>query len=135
MWSGRRLDLSHPFVDARLPDGSRLHVVIPEITAQHWAVNIRKHLMRNLTLKDLVVRGVMDQEIETALSHCVCAGLNILVCGGTQSGKTTVLNALAGAISLSEKRFLSFHHNYLMLYRCKLELQTCRVKEKYHFVG
>jgi pilus assembly protein CpaF len=59
--------------------------------------------MRNLTLKDLVVRGVMDQEIETALSHCVCAGLNILVCGGTQSGKTTVLNALAGAISLSER--------------------------------
>jgi pilus assembly protein CpaF len=103
MWSGRRLDLSHPFVDARLPDGSRLHVVIPEITAQHWAVNIRKHLMRNLTLKDLVARGVMTQEIETALSHCVSAGLNILVCGGTQSGKTTVLNALAGAISLSER--------------------------------
>ena len=45
IWSGRRLDLSQPFVDARLPDGSRLHVVIPEITAQHWAVNIRKHLM------------------------------------------------------------------------------------------
>ena len=43
MWSGRRLDLSHPFVDARLPDGSRLHVAIPEITAAHWAVNIRKH--------------------------------------------------------------------------------------------
>jgi len=54
MWSGRRLDLSHPFVDARLPDGSRLHVAIPEITAQHWAVNIRKHLMRNLGIDDLV---------------------------------------------------------------------------------
>ena len=63
MWSGRRLDLSQPFVDARLPDGSRLHVVIPEITAHHWAVNIRKHLMRNLTLKDLVTRGVMTHEI------------------------------------------------------------------------
>jgi pilus assembly protein CpaF len=47
MWSGRRLDLSHPFVDARLPDGSRLHVAIPEITAAHWAVNIRKHLMKS----------------------------------------------------------------------------------------
>ena len=44
LWSGRRLDISQPFVDARLPDGSRLHVVIPEITAEHWAVNIRKHL-------------------------------------------------------------------------------------------
>ena len=103
MWSGRRLDLSHPFVDARLPDGSRLHVVIPEITAQHWAVNIRKHLMRNSSVKDLVDRGVMTPEIGTALSYCVQAGLNILVSGGTQAGKTTVLNALAGAIPRGER--------------------------------
>ena len=103
LWSGRRLDLSHPFVDARLPDGSRLHVVIPEITAQHWAVNIRKHLMRNSSLKDLVNLGVMTSEISTALTYCVEAGLNILVCGGTQAGKTTVLNALAGAVPRSER--------------------------------
>jgi pilus assembly protein CpaF len=103
MWSGRRLDLSHPFVDARLPDGSRLHVVIPEITAQHWAVNIRKHLMRNSSLKDLVNLGVMTKEIATALRYSVEAGLNILVCGGTQAGKTTVLNALAGAVPRSER--------------------------------
>lgn len=103
MWSGRRLDLSHPFVDARLPDGSRLHVAIPEITAAHWAVNIRKHLMRNLSLADLVSRGVMSAEIGTALSYSVQAGLNLLVCGGTQAGKTTVLNALAGAIPRSER--------------------------------
>jgi pilus assembly protein CpaF len=103
MWSGRRLDLSHPFVDARLPDGSRLHVVIPEITAQHWAVNIRKHLMRNSSLLDLVDRGVMTPEIGHALTYCVQAGLNILVSGGTQAGKTTVLNALAGAIPRGER--------------------------------
>jgi pilus assembly protein CpaF len=103
MWSGRRLDLSHPFVDARLPDGSRLHVAIPEITAQHWAVNIRKHLMRNLSVMDLVERGVMSQDIGTALVYSVQAGLNILVCGGTQAGKTTVLNALAGAIPRNER--------------------------------
>ena len=103
MWSGRRLDLSHPFVDARLPDGSRLHVVIPEITAQHWAVNIRKHLMRNSSLLDLVDRGVMTPEIGNALTYCVQAGLNILVSGGTQAGKTTVLNALAGAIPRGER--------------------------------
>jgi pilus assembly protein CpaF len=59
--------------------------------------------MRNLTLKDLVARGVMSEEIETALTNSVQAGLNILVCGGTQAGKTTVLNALAGAISRSER--------------------------------
>lgn len=103
MWSGRRLDLSHPFVDARLPDGSRLHVAIPEITAAHWAVNIRKHLMKNLSVNDLVNRTVMSQEIGTALTYSVKAGLNILVCGGTQAGKTTVLNALAGAIPRSER--------------------------------
>lgn len=103
MWSGRRLDLSHPFVDARLPDGSRLHVAIPEITAQHWAVNIRKHLLRNLSVNDLVSREVMSPDIGTALTYCVQAGLNILVCGGTQAGKTTVLNALAGAIPRSER--------------------------------
>jgi pilus assembly protein CpaF len=103
MWSGRRLDLSHPFVDARLPDGSRLHVVIPEITAHHWAVNIRKHLMRNSSVKDLVDLGVMNPEIGTALTYCVQAGLNILVSGGTQAGKTTVLNALAGAIPRGER--------------------------------
>lgn len=103
MWSGRRLDLSHPFVDARLPDGSRLHVVIPEITADHWAVNIRKHLLRNSSIKDLVTRGVMSSEIGTALTYCVQAGLNILVCGGTQAGKTTVLNALAGEVPRTER--------------------------------
>ncbi len=103
MWSGRRLDLSHPFVDARLPDGSRLHVAIPEITAQHWAVNIRKHLMRNLGIDDLVERGVMTAFIATSLKNSVRAGLNILVSGGTQSGKTTMLNALAGAIPRSER--------------------------------
>jgi pilus assembly protein CpaF len=103
MWSGRRLDLSHPFVDARLPDGSRLHVVIPEITAQHWAINIRKHLMRNSSVMDLVDLGVMTPEIGTALTYCVQAGLNVLVSGGTQAGKTTVLNALAGAIPRGER--------------------------------
>ena len=103
MWSGRRLDLSHPFVDARLPDGSRLHVAIPEITAQHWAVNIRKHLMRNLGIDNLVERGVMSAFIATALKNSVRAGLNILVSGGTQAGKTTMLNALAGAIPRTER--------------------------------
>jgi pilus assembly protein CpaF len=53
LWSGRRLDLSVPFVDARLPDGSRLHVAIPEITATHWSVNIRKHLMHKVSLAQL----------------------------------------------------------------------------------
>jgi pilus assembly protein CpaF len=103
MWSGRRLDLSHPFVDARMPDGSRLHVTIPEITAEHWAVNIRKHLLRHLNLSDLISRGVLTEKIAQLLKYSVHAGLNILVSGATQSGKTTMLNALASTIPVSER--------------------------------
>ena len=103
IWSGRRLDLSHPFVDARLPDGSRLHVVIPEITSEHWVVNIRKHLLRHLTISDLANRGSMNSEIAVALVNSVHAGLNILVSGGTQSGKTTLLNALVSATPIHER--------------------------------
>jgi len=103
IWSGRRLDLSHPFVDARLPDGSRLHVVIPEITSEHWVVNIRKHLLRHLNISDLADRGSMTPEIALALKYSVRAGLNILVSGGTQSGKTTMLNALVSATPIHER--------------------------------
>lgn len=103
IWSGRRLDLSQPFVDARLPDGSRLHVAIPEITAEHWAVNIRKHLMRQKSLLELAAMGVMTAEIAEDLSQAVKKGENILVSGGTQAGKTTLLNALISETPLSQR--------------------------------
>lgn len=103
MWSGRRLDLSQPFVDARLPDGSRLHVTIPEITAEHWAVNIRKHLMRHLQIENLVEIGVLNSELCNLLRREVAEGKNILVSGGTQAGKTTMLNALLSAIPTNER--------------------------------
>lgn len=103
MWSGRRLDLSHPFVDARLPDGSRLHVAIPEITAEHWAVNIRKHIAQGRSLKQLSESGALSQEMADVLIAAMAQGLNILVSGGTQAGKTTLLNALAGEIPYSHR--------------------------------
>ena len=98
MWGGRRLDLSHPFVDARLPDGSRLHVAIPEVTATHWAVNIRKHLVRGKSLEELADMGVMNSEVSSFLEQAVSHGLNILVSGSTQAGKTTLLNALVSSV-------------------------------------
>lgn len=103
IWGGRRLDVSNPFVDARLPDGSRLHAAIPEVTATHWSVNIRKHLMRSSSIDDLVTLDVMSLEIAKILKYAVEVGLNILVSGGTQAGKTTLLNALAGSIPSTQR--------------------------------
>jgi pilus assembly protein CpaF len=103
IWGGRRLDVSNPFVDARLPDGSRLHAAIPEVTATHWSVNIRKHLMRSSSLEDLVNLNAINLEIAKLLKYAVDIGSNILVSGGTQAGKTTLLNALAGAIPSTQR--------------------------------
>jgi pilus assembly protein CpaF len=103
IWGGRRLDVSNPFVDARLPDGSRLHVVIPEITASHWAVNIRKHLNRGNTLEDLVKIDSISNEILDLLDQAVISGLNLLVSGGTQAGKTTFLSALISRIPVNQR--------------------------------
>ena len=88
--SGRRVDLSSPFVDASLPDGSRLHVVIPDVTRRHWAVNIRKFVVRADRLEDLVALGALTARAAAFLEAAVHAGLNVLVSGGTQAGKTTL---------------------------------------------
>jgi len=90
MWSGRRIDLSHPFVDARLPDGSRLHIVIPEVTSEHWAINIRKHLMRGKSLLNLVEMEVISSEIREFLGEAVI-------------DKTTLLNALVSAVPITDR--------------------------------
>ncbi len=101
--SGRRVDLSSPFVDAALPDGSRLHVVIPDISRRHWLVNIRKFIVAADTLTDLVELGTLTAQAAAFLEAAVASGLNILVAGGTQSGKTTLLNCLASAIPPRER--------------------------------
>ncbi len=101
--SGRRLDLSSPFVDATLPDGSRLHVVIPDVTREHWAVNVRKFVVKATHLEDLVRLGSLTAHAARFLDASVRAGLNVLVAGGTQAGKTTLLNCLAGAIDSRER--------------------------------
>ena len=101
--SGRRIDLSTPFVDAMLPDGSRLHVVIPQITRAHLAVNIRKFVLSIATLDELVALNSITEQAADFLEASVAAGLNILVSGGTQTGKTTMLNALCAAIPARER--------------------------------
>jgi pilus assembly protein CpaF len=101
--SGRRVDLSNPFVDATLPDGSRLHVAIPDITRKHWSVNIRKFIMGSKSLEGLVAVGTLTDQAAAFLQACVISGLNVVVAGATQAGKTTLMNALLNSAPSSER--------------------------------
>jgi pilus assembly protein CpaF len=101
--SGRRIDISRPFVDAMLPEGHRLHVVLEGISRGFSAVNIRKFILRATRLEGLVELGSMPPPAAAFLEASVRAGLNILVAGGTQAGKTTMLNCLAAAIPGGER--------------------------------
>ncbi|MCG7322890.1 MULTISPECIES: CpaF family protein [Arsenicicoccus] len=101
--SGRRVDLSSPFVDASLPDGSRLHVVIPDVSREHWQVNVRRFVAKATHLDDLVRLGTLTRHAADFLAAAVASGLNVLVSGGTQAGKTTMLNCLASAIPPRER--------------------------------
>jgi pilus assembly protein CpaF len=101
--SGRRIDISRPFVDAMLPEGHRLHVVLEGISRGFSAVNIRKFVLRAARLEGLVELGSMPPPAAEFLEASVRAGLNILVAGGTQAGKTTMLNCLAAAIPGGER--------------------------------
>jgi pilus assembly protein CpaF len=96
--SGRRIDISRPFVDAMLPEGHRLHVVLEGISRGWTAVNIRKFVLTAARLHDLVELGSLTAQASSFLEASVRAGLNILVAGSTQAGKTTLLNCLAAAI-------------------------------------
>lgn len=102
-WSGRRVDLSQPFVDARLPNGSRLHVVIPDITAEFWTINIRKRALQAFTLEDLISANSITPNLAEVLRLFINSHVNILVSGATQAGKTTVLNSLLGELPITSR--------------------------------
>jgi pilus assembly protein CpaF len=101
--SGRRIDISRPFVDAVLPEGHRLHVVLEGISRGWTAVNIRKFVLTAARLHELVELGTLTTQAASFLEASVRAGLNVLVAGGTQAGKTTLLNCLAAAIPGGER--------------------------------
>ncbi len=100
---GRRIDLANPLVDARLPDGSRVHAVIPPIALAGPVLTIRRFASRPLTPEDLVRTETCSPRIARFLVDAVRARRSILVSGGTSSGKTTTLNALAYAIGERER--------------------------------
>lgn len=100
---GRRVDQTTPFVDARLPDGSRVNVVVPPVSVDGTTISIRKFKRTPLTGHDLVKLGSMSREMLDYLSSCVRARLNVVISGGTGSGKSTLLNALSTFISPAER--------------------------------
>jgi pilus assembly protein CpaF len=100
---GRRIDESSPMVDARLPDGSRVNAVIRPIALCGPTISIRKFRKEGITIEDLIRFGSLTREMAEFLSACVRASLNIVVSGGTGSGKTTMLNVLSSFIPDDER--------------------------------
>ena len=100
---GRRVDEASPMVDARLPDGSRVNVIIPPLSLSGPLVTIRKFQTKRLNLDELIRLGTLSAEAVEFLRRCVDARLNILISGGTGTGKTTLLNALSAAIPDAER--------------------------------
>ncbi len=100
---GRRVDESNPYVDARLKDGSRFNAMIPPIAVDGSLVSIRKFKKEKLSVDDLVRFGAFSEEMALYLQAAVATRLNVIVSGGTGSGKTTTLNALSSFIDNSER--------------------------------
>lgn len=100
---GRRIDESSPYVDARLPDGSRVNAVIPPISLVGPTLTIRKFSKNPITVDQLIQFGSITNEAVQFLKACVEARLNILISGGTGSGKTTLLNVMSGFIPNDER--------------------------------
>jgi pilus assembly protein CpaF len=100
---GRRIDESSPYVDARLPDGSRVNAIIPPLALNGPTLTIRKFEKDPLTIDDLISFGSMSPETAEFLRACVKSRLNIVVSGGTGSGKTTLLNVLSSFIPEEER--------------------------------
>ena len=101
--AGREVNQANPIVDTRLPDGSRVNVVLPPISLNGAIVTIRKFSKKPMTVTQLLKYGSITQEVAHVLDLLVKAKYNIFICGGTGSGKTTFLNALSGFIPKDER--------------------------------
>lgn len=101
--AGRRLDDASPYVDARLPDGVRLHAVIPPLAVDGTVISLRVPGRAAFALEDLVIRGTMDERTARLLTQLVRSRLAFLVTGGTGSGKTTILSTLLGQVPATER--------------------------------
>lgn len=101
--AGRRLDDAHPFVDARLPGGVRLHAILPPVAVGSTKISLRVPATRSFSLDDLVAHQSIDDTMSQWLRHLVRARLSFVISGGTGCGKTTVLGALLGLVDPTER--------------------------------
>lgn len=102
-WVGRRVDESSPMVDARLPDGSRVNIIIPPLALDGAAISIRRFVMQQSSLEQMAERDVLSPAMAVLFRIAVKAKINILISGGTGAGKTTFMNALSREIDHSER--------------------------------
>ncbi len=102
-WVGRRVDEASPMVDARLPDGSRVNIIIPPLAIDGAAISIRRFVVKGIGLEDMADRQSFTPVMAKLLRICVKARLNILIAGGTGAGKTTFMNALSREINNTER--------------------------------
>jgi pilus assembly protein CpaF len=100
---GRRIDESSPMVDARLPDGSRVNAIIPPLALRGPSLTIRKFARNALSLDDLIGLGTLTDQAANFLAECVRGKLNVLISGGTGTGKTTLLNAVSANVPSTER--------------------------------
>jgi pilus assembly protein CpaF len=101
--AGRRIDDAAPMVDARLADGSRLNVVLPPVAPEGPLLSLRRFAPLAFTLDELVERGTLTEDTAELLARCVASQLDVVVSGGTSTGKTSLLGALAGLVDATER--------------------------------
>ena len=100
---GRRVDYDNPTADARLPDGSRVNVIIPPVAIDGPHISIRKFMQNRMSMEEVINLGTLSNYMATFLKACVVARLNIIITGNTSSGKTTMLNLLSSYIPEHER--------------------------------
>lgn len=118
---GRPIDEEHPFLDARLPDGSRIHAVVPPIARNGTTIAIRKFSKSRLELKDLIAKGALTPDAARFIDVCLYLKKNMIISGGTGSGKTTILGIIAARCApdqrilvLEDSAELKIHNNHVV---------------------
>jgi pilus assembly protein CpaF len=128
---GRPIDDEHPFLDARLPDGSRIHAVVAPVARNGTTVSIRKFSKEKLTLKDLINKGALTPDAAKFLDVCLFLKKNIIISGGTGSGKTTILGIMASRVSGAQRILVLEDSSELKVYNDHVVFFESRPADEY----